>query len=77
MSGHILINILNKFGKRIKCKACQACFFSFAMILINSIIKEHDCYRSFITRNYNYSKIAFMALKRKDLAIYKQLDAIT
>ena len=52
-------------------------FLSFAMILKNSIIKEHECYRSFITRNYNYSKIAFMALKRKDLAIYKQLDAIT
>ena len=37
MSTHVLLNLLNKFGKEIK---CEACFF--ATSLINLIIQEHE-----------------------------------
>ena len=43
MSAHVLLNLLNKLGKRIKCEACRAFYLFFAMSLINSIIQEHEC----------------------------------
>ena len=43
MSAHVLLNLLNKLGKAIKCEACRAFYHLFAMSLINSIIQEHEC----------------------------------
>ena len=43
MSAHILLNLLNKLGKEIKCEACQAFFLIFATSLITSIIQEYEC----------------------------------
>ena len=44
MSAHVLLNLLNKFGKKeIKCEACQAFYLFFSSSLINSIIQEHEC----------------------------------
>ena len=42
MSAHVLLNLLNKLGKEIKCEACRFYLF-FAAILVNSIIQEHEC----------------------------------
>ena len=44
MSAHVLLILLNELGKEIKCEACQAFYLFFAMSLINSIIREHDCH---------------------------------
>ena len=44
MSGHVLLNLLNEFGKETKCETCQAFNCFFAMSLINSIIREHGSY---------------------------------
>ena len=41
MSAHVLLNLLNKLGKEIKCEACGAFNLFFATSLINSIIQEH------------------------------------
>ena len=43
MSAHVLLNLLNKLGKEIKCEACRVFYIFFAMSLINSIIQEHEC----------------------------------
>ena len=43
MSAHVLLNLLNEWGKEIECKACQAFYLFFATSLINSIIQEHEC----------------------------------
>ena len=43
MSVHVLLNLLNKLGKRDKFEACRAFYRFFAMSLINSIIQEHNC----------------------------------
>ena len=43
MSAHVLLNLLNKLGKEIKCEACRAFYLFFATSLINSIIQEHEC----------------------------------
>ena len=43
MSTHVLLNLLNEFGKRDKCEACRAFYLFFATSLINSIIQEHEC----------------------------------
>ena len=43
MSAHVLLNLLNELGKKIKCEACQAFYLFFATSLINSIIQEHEC----------------------------------
>ena len=43
MSAHVLLNLLNKLGKREKFEARRACYLFFAMSLINSIIQEHEC----------------------------------
>ena len=37
MSAHVLLNLLNKFGKEIKCEACRAFYLFLATSLINSI----------------------------------------
>ena len=42
MSAHVLLNLLNELGKKIKCEACRAFYLFFAMSLINSIIHEHE-----------------------------------
>ena len=39
MNAHILLNLLNKLGKEIKCEACRAFYLFFATSLINSIIQ--------------------------------------
>ena len=43
MNAHVLLNLLNKLRKAIKCKACQAFYRFFTKSLINSITKEHKC----------------------------------
>ena len=43
MSAHVLLNLLNKLGKRDKMKGCQAFYLFFATSLINSIIQAHEC----------------------------------
>ena len=43
MSAHVLLNLFNMLGKEIECEACIAFNPFFAMILINSIIQEHEC----------------------------------
>ena len=42
MSAHVLLNLLNELGKRIKCEACRAFNLFLAKSLINSIIQEHE-----------------------------------
>ena len=43
MSAHFLLSLLSELGKKIRCKACRAFYFFFAMSLINSILQEHEC----------------------------------
>ena len=43
MSAHVLLKLLNQWGKEIKCEACQSFDLFFAMILINSRIQEREC----------------------------------
>ena len=43
MSAHVLLNLLNKLGKEIKCEACRAFNLFFVTSLINSIKHEHEC----------------------------------
>ena len=43
MSAYVLLTLLNKLGKEIKCEACRAFYFFFETSLINSIIQEHEC----------------------------------
>ena len=43
MSTHVLLNLLNELRKTIKYEACRAHYHFYAMILINSIIQEHEC----------------------------------
>ena len=43
MSAHVLLNLLNKLGKRDKMRGLPQHFISFATSLINSIIQEHEC----------------------------------
>ena len=40
MSGHVLLNLLNKLGKR---EVYRAFYLFFRNVLINSIIQEHEC----------------------------------
>ena len=48
MSGHVLLNLLNEFGKRYKSEACRAFDLFSLNCLINSIIQEQECYILFI-----------------------------
>ena len=43
MSAHVLLNLLNAFGKVIKCEACQVFDRFFSTSVISSIIQEHTC----------------------------------
>ena len=43
MSAHVLLNLFNEVGKKIKCEACRAFYLFFATSLINSIIQGHEC----------------------------------
>ena len=43
MSAHVLLNLLNEFGKRDKMRGLPSILSLFSMSLINSIIQEHEC----------------------------------
>ena len=43
MSAHVLLNLLNKLGKRDQMRGLPSIFISFPASLINSIIQEHEC----------------------------------
>ena len=43
MSAHVLLNLLNEFGKRDQMRGLQIILYFFATSLINSIIQEHEC----------------------------------
>ena len=43
MITHVLLNLFNELGKRIKCEACQAFYHFFATSLINLIMQVHEC----------------------------------
>ena len=43
MSAHVLLNLLNEFGKRDQMRGLPSIFLFFATSLINSIIQEHEC----------------------------------
>ena len=43
VSAQLLLNLLNKVGKLIKCEACQSFYLLFTWSLINSIIQESEC----------------------------------
>ena len=42
MSAHILLILLNKLGKKIKCSASLAFYLFFETSSIKSIVQEHD-----------------------------------
>ena len=44
MSVHVLLNLLNEFGKKIKREACQAFYLFFATNFINLTVQLHECY---------------------------------
>ena len=41
MNDHVLLDLLNEWGKEIKCEAYRAFFLFFATSLINSIIQNY------------------------------------
>ena len=43
MSAHVLLNLLNKLGKRDKMRGLPSILSLFPNELINSIIQEHEC----------------------------------
>ena len=46
MRANVLLNLLNKLGKRDKYEACQAFYLFFAISLRNSLKQEHEYYVS-------------------------------
>ena len=42
MSAHVLLNLFNRLGRKIKCKAYRAFYLFLATSLINSIIQEQN-----------------------------------
>ena len=48
MSAHVLLNVLNDLGKKIRCKAMPSMLSVFPTSLINSVIQEHECKILFI-----------------------------
>ena len=42
MSAHVLLNLLNEFGKRDKMRGLPSINLFFATSLINSLIQEHE-----------------------------------
>ena len=50
MSAHVVLNLLNEFGKRDKMLGLPSILSVFsATSSINSVIQEHECYIIFIT----------------------------
>ena len=49
MIARVLLNLLNEFGKAIKCEACRALNCFFATRSINSINYEHSCVRFYLS----------------------------
>ena len=43
MNAHVLLILLNELGKRMKYKACQACYRFFATSLNKSLKQNHEC----------------------------------
>ena len=43
MSAHVLLNLLNEFGKCDKIQGLPSILSLFAASLINSIIQDHEC----------------------------------
>ena len=43
MSAHVLLNLLNKLGKRDKMRGLPSILSFFATSLIDSIKQEHEC----------------------------------
>ena len=43
MNAHVLLNLLNKFGKSDKRRGLPSFYYFFATSLINSIIQEYEC----------------------------------
>ena len=48
MSAHVLLNLLNELGEKIRCEACRVSYRFSPTSLINSIIQEHECKILFI-----------------------------
>ena len=70
MGAHVLLNLLNKLGGKIRCKALLSILSIFPTSLINSIIQEHECNSLFISD----TKIAFVRdfhIKTLNFAIRK------
>ena len=59
MSAHVLFNLLNELGKKIKCEACRAFYLFFATSLINSIIQSTN--NRFYLSYDKYFEISFLA----------------
>ena len=71
MSAHVLLNLLNELGKKIKCEACPAFYLFFATSLINSLIQEHVCEILFIIRHLDYfNMISVLMLNYFKLVIW-------
>ena len=43
MRAHVLLNLLNELGKKIKCESHRALYLFFATSYIHSIIQDHEC----------------------------------
>ena len=43
MSAHVLLNLLNELGKRVKLRGLPSILSLFRNELINSIIQKHKC----------------------------------
>ena len=48
MSAHVILNLLNELGEKIRCEALPSILSVSLTSLINSIIQEHECKILFI-----------------------------
>ena len=48
MSVHVLLNLLNELGKKLKCKACGAFYLFYATINFKITLKYYFCLKSVI-----------------------------
>ena len=48
MNAHVLLNLLNESGKKIRCDAFPSILSAFPNEFKNSIIQEHECKITFI-----------------------------
>ena len=63
MGIHVLLNLLNKLGKKeIKCEPCRGFYLFSAASLINSIIQEQEC--SYDIKNTLKSLVCFLGGKK-------------